>query len=184
MRVSVTFRHMEQTDELRKYAEGKIGKLKKYLYNPVDASVILSVEKHRQIAEIIINADKTTFKGKEATDNMHSAIDMVMDKIEKQIRRYKGKQVSHKGNSVRNPINVDSDRAGWTDDESRDEDGGSIITRTIDTKPMTVEEASMQLDVSKNDFLVFFNADTKDINVIYRRRDNNYGHIIPNIDKD
>ena len=101
MRISVTFRHMEPTEDFRKYAEEKIGRLKKYLYNPADAKVVLTVEKHRNIAEVVVNADKTTIKGKETTDDMYKAIDTVTDKIEKQIKKHKGKLIKHKGDSVK-----------------------------------------------------------------------------------
>jgi putative sigma-54 modulation protein len=183
MRVSVTFRHMDNSDALRRYAEDKIGRLKKYVYSPVDASVILSVEKHRQIAEVVINAEKMTIKGKEATDNMYSAIDMVTEKIEKQIKRHKERLVNHKTDNVRGPVEtvmkeVEDEREDEEYEQESEEP--AIITKTVDKKPMTVEEAAMQLDISNSEFLVFINADTKEMNVIYRRRDNQYGHIIPN----
>ncbi|MBN1574858.1 MAG: ribosome-associated translation inhibitor RaiA [Deltaproteobacteria bacterium] len=182
MRISVTFRHMEPTEEFRKYAEEKIGRLKKYLYNPADVKVVLSVEKHRNIAEIVINADKTTINGKETTDDMYKAIDTVIEKIEKQIKRHKGKLIKHKGNNVKNlPEAAAEPMMGGN--VGLDEGGISIITKTIDTKPMTVEEAAMQLDMSNSEFMVFQNADTKSINVVYKRKDSNYGHIVPTVKK-
>jgi putative sigma-54 modulation protein len=103
MRISVTFRHMDHNDALKEYATEKLGKIKKYLYSPGEASVVLSVEKHRNIAEITISADKTTLMGKEVTDDMYSAIDMVINKIEKQARRHKEKLTDHNKESVRIP---------------------------------------------------------------------------------
>ena len=182
MRVSVTFRHMDNSDALKKYAEDKIGRLKKYGYSPVDASVVLSVEKHRQIAEVVINAERMTIMGREATDNMYSAIDMVMEKIEKQIKKHKERLVDHKTDNVRVPVEtvmreIEREQRDQGYDEESEEP--TIITKTVDRKPMTVEEAAMQLDMSDSEFVVFINADTKEMNVIYRRNDSNYGHIIP-----
>jgi putative sigma-54 modulation protein len=180
MRVSVTFRHMDNSDALRKYAEDKIGRLNKYVYNPVDASVVLSVEKHRQIAEVVINAEKTTIKGREATDNMYSAIDMVMEKIEKQIKKHKERLVSHKPDNIRVPADIVEPAPLPSEDVyGRETEESAIITKTLDSKPMTVDEAAMQLDMSKSEFIVFINADTREMNVIYKRKDNNFGHIIP-----
>jgi len=180
MRVSVTFRHMDNSDALRKYAEDKIGRLKKYVYSPVDASVILSVEKHRQIAEVVINAEKMTIKGKEATEDMYSAIDMVMEKIEKQIKKHKERLVDHKTENIRTPEGITNPAPAPSEGYGLEGEEPTIITKTLDSKPMTVEEAAMQLDMSKSEFLVFINADSREMNVIYRRKDNNFGHIIPN----
>jgi putative sigma-54 modulation protein len=123
-----------------------------------------------------------TIKGREATDNMYSAIDIVMEKIEKQVKKHKERLVSHKAENVRGPVEtvmkeIEIEQGQEEYDEEDEEP--SIITRTINSKPMTVEEAAMQLDVSSSEFLVFINADTKEMNVIYRRRDNHYGHIVP-----
>lgn len=179
MRVSVTFRHMDNSDALKKYAEDKIGRLKKYVYSPVDASVVLSVEKHRQIAEVVINAEKMTIKGREATENMYSAIDMVMEKIEKQIKKHKERLVSHKADNIRIPTEITEPAPLLRESNSQDGEEPAIITKTLDSKPMTLEEAAMQLDISKSEFLVFINADSREMNVIYRRKDNNFGHIVP-----
>lgn len=179
MRVSVTFRHMDNSDALKKYAEDKIGRLQKYVYSPVDASVVLSVEKHRQIAEVVINAEKMTIKGREATENMYSAIDMVMEKIEKQIKKHKERLVSHKVDNVRIPMEITEPTPLRRESYGQEGEEPAIITKTLDSKPMTLEEAAMQLDMSKSEFLVFINADSGEMNVIYRRKDNNFGHIVP-----
>jgi len=179
MRVNVTFRHMDNTEALRQYAEEKLQRIKKYLYSPADVSVVLSVEKHRHIAEVIINAEKMTIKGKEATDDMYSAIDKVVDKIEKQAKKHKDKMVGHNKANFRdvsqgmNPS--DSDYAG---DISSDIPA-NIIPRTIDGKPMTAEEAAMQLDDSGSEFLVFVNVRSKEANVIRQHTDGNYELVAP-----
>ena len=116
------------------------------------------------------------------TDDMYKAIDTVTEKIEKQIKRHKGKLIKHKGNNTRD---LPEAAAEPTVDAGVDLDkgGGSIITKAIDTKPMTVEEAAMQLGMSNSEFMVFQNADTKRVNVVYKRKDSNYGHIVPRVKK-
>ncbi|MBN1881783.1 MAG: ribosome-associated translation inhibitor RaiA [Deltaproteobacteria bacterium] len=179
MRVNVTFRHMENTEALRQYAEEKLQRIKKYLYTPADISVVLSVEKHRHIAEVIINAEKMTIKGKEATDDMYSAIDIVIEKIEKQAKKHKDKMVGHnKANVKDRPLGMNPSESDFSGDVSNDATI-NIVTQTIDGKPMTAEEAAMQLDDSGREFLVFINAESKDVNVVYKRRDGDYGLIIP-----
>ncbi|MDP8254991.1 MAG: ribosome-associated translation inhibitor RaiA [Candidatus Alcyoniella australis] len=91
MRISVTFRHTEPTDALKEYAETKFGKAKKYLEEPLQAEVVLTVEKFRHIAEINLRADGTVFNGTESSDNMYSSIDLVADKLERQIKKHKTK---------------------------------------------------------------------------------------------
>ena len=179
MRVNVTFRHMENTDALRQYAEEKLQRIKKYLYSPADISVVLSVEKHRHIAEVIINAEKMTIKGKEATDDMYSAIDIVVEKIEKQAKKHKDKMVGHNKAAHRDvPPEMNPSEPQYSGDVSSDATI-NIVTQTIDGKPMTAEEAAMQLDDSGREFLVFMNSESKDVNVVYRRKDGDYGLIIP-----
>ena len=128
---------------------------------------------------MIINAEKMTIKGKEATDDMYSAIDNVVEKIEKQAKKHKDKMVGHNKASFRDSSRrMSSSDSYYTSDVSSDSTI-NIITKTIDGKPMTAEEAAMQLDDSGREFLVFFDAESKDVNVIYRRKSGDYGLIIP-----
>jgi len=96
MQVSVTFKHLEPTDAIRSYAEDKVGKIKKYLDNPVDANVVLSVEKFRHIAEVNLMVNGIAVAATDATEDMYSSIDNVMDKIERQLRRHKERIKKHK----------------------------------------------------------------------------------------
>jgi len=91
MRISVTFRHTEPTQALKEYAQTKVGKIKKYLDEPVEADVTLKVEKFRHIAEVLVRADGTTFNGGESSEDMYSSIDLVVDKMERQIKKHKTK---------------------------------------------------------------------------------------------
>ena len=179
MQITVTFRHMDPTERLRTYVEEKVAKVKKYIDKPIEASVVLAVEKHRHIAEISLTADRTVINGKEETDNMYSSIDLVMDKIDRQLRRHKERMKKHKATDT-NLKNL-SGRINILKAESLGNEGEPRVIKSenFSIKPMIVEEAAMQLELSNHEFLVFTNASTERVNVIYRRKDGNYGLIEP-----
>jgi len=92
VKVSVTFRHTQPTDALKRYAEEKAHKIGKYFYRPLDAHVVLSVDsRDRQVAEVTMQTRRLTIHGREETTDLYSAIDLVMDKVEQQVRKYKTK---------------------------------------------------------------------------------------------
>ncbi len=177
MQVSVTFRRMEPSEALKTYVQERTGKLTKYIDKPLESQVTLSVEKFRHIAEVIINANGIRIAGQEAHDDMYAAIDLVMDKIERQIKKYREKIRKHKP--------VVGKELTWRrdiyDQDSFDEDREPQVIRTENyfVKPMSVDEAAMQMDLTQQEFLVFNNASTTSINVLYRRKDGNYGLIVP-----
>lgn len=180
MQISVTFRHMEPVEELKQYAYSKITKVKKYFYNPIEANIILSREKHRNIAEVTLVANRFTLKGQEETADMYSAIDLVMDKIERQAKKYKDKIRRHKTNHNISPVKIQMEEV--LSSEGMDiEDGSHIVeTKNFSVKPMSLEEAVLQMDLfKKNEFLVFMNDASGEVNVLYRRKDGNYGLILP-----
>jgi len=178
MEIMVTFRHIEPTESLRLYAEEKLFKLKKYLDTPIEAHVVLEVEKFRHIADVTLNADGTRIKAAEETGDLYSAIDQVLDKIESQLKRHRSKT------RERRPENAKSEGA-LSEEETSEEtvvavtEEPSIVVERLVSKPMDPEEAAMQLNMDKRDFLVFRNSRTKEMNVLYRRRDGNLGLIEP-----
>ena len=179
MQIAVTFRHMDASEPVRAYVEEKLSRVKKYIEEPIDAQVALSVEKKiRHKAEVTIVAKGITIKGSEETNDMYAAIDAVVDKIERQLKRYKEKIKQHKPTSGRER---QVEKRVFTA-ESIDEGGGEpviIRSRSFQVKPMSVEEAVMQMDLLHKDFLVYTDSATEDINVVYRRKDGNYGLIVP-----
>ena len=193
MQVNVTFRHIAATDALRRYADEKVQRVAKYLHRPIDAHVILSVVKRRHIAEIVLNADRTTLKVKEETGDLYSAIDAASDKLEQRARKHTSKMRSHKlpTPTLRRrtaevvPLAPASSGPGLRMDVIRADsfsrrNGPEIIRTTrLPVKPMSVEEAVMQMDLMSNDFLVFRNATSEGLAVVYRRKDGNYGLIEP-----
>jgi len=179
MQINVTFRHMEASGPVRSYVEEKLGRVKKYIDEPIDAQAVLSVEKKiRHKAEVSLVAKGITIKASEETNDMYAAIDSVIDKLERQLRRYKEKIKKHKPISGPERMVEKSVVAA----ESIEEGSGEpviIRSQSFPVKPMSVEEAVMQMDLLHKDFLVFTDAGTDDINVVYRRKDGNYGLIVP-----
>lgn len=173
MQTSVTFKNLDSSEHLKAYVRDKLTRLDKYLHNPAEANVVLSVEKHRHIAEVNILGDRLSINGTEETTDMYSAIDMVMDKIEAQIKKGKQKVRERRGDS---PKEMLADAALAEEVESV----GRVEVMSIEYKPMDVEEAVMQLNLSKDAFLVFTNAHTDRVNVLYRRRNGDFGLIQPN----
>ena len=179
MQVTMTFRHMEQSDALKAYAEEKLERVTKYIDGPISAQVYFSVEKKiRHIVEIVISSKGISTKASEATNDMYAAIDAVIDKIERQLVRYKEKIKAHKPNGDEHgrPLSKKILEA-----ESIESSTGSVVikTTTETAKPMLIEEAVMQMDLLHKDFIVFTDADSSEINVLYRRKDGNYGLIEP-----
>lgn len=178
MQITTTFRHTEPSDALKAYAEEKLERVRKYIDEPITAQVFLTVEKIRHSADVTITAKGITIKASEETNDMYAAIDMVMDKIERQLQRYKERLKDHK------PGSETSERMflkSVVEAESIETRSEPVIIKssTFSTKPMSVDEAVMQMDLLHKDFLVFTNSVNDAINVIYRRKDGNFGLIEP-----
>lgn len=184
MQVSVTFRQMDPTPALKDHAEDRVQKIAKYVANleSSDASVVLSIEKYMHKADITINSRGLLIRGSEKSDDMYASIDRAIDKIERQLKRYREKVKRHKprlaDGNYRVRLNLVEGMPG------ADEDVGvpAVSPRITQTEefaatPMSIDEAIMQMDLLDNDFLVFLNALTSQINVVYRRKDNNFGLI-------
>jgi len=175
MQTSVTFKNLNPSENLRSYASDKLNRFDRLLDNPAEANVVLSVEKFRHIAEININGDKLNINGKEETNDMYSAIDMVLDKLGKQIKRSKQKIRKRRTNSKARSKRMIEDATASFEDEIEKQ----VKVKNIEYKPMDVEEAVLQMDLVKDNFLVFTNARTERINVLYRRNDGHLGLIQP-----
>lgn len=171
MQVMVTFRHVEPSGGLRQHAEEKIQRMGKFLRRPIEAHVTLSVIKHRHIAEVQLSADHLNLTATEETDDLYSAIDLATTKLERQIKKHVAKHKDHKGGNSAG-VNAGSAGAG----EGR---GRVIRAQRVAVKPMSVDEAVAQLSMQKSDFLLFKNAANETLSVIYRRKDGNYGLIVP-----
>ncbi|MEI6703441.1 MAG: ribosome-associated translation inhibitor RaiA [Deltaproteobacteria bacterium] len=179
MQVTTTFRHMEQSDALKAYAEEKLERTAKYIDEPINAQVYFTVEKKiRHIVEIVISARGISTKASEATNDMYAAIDAVIDKIERQLKRYKEKIKAHKPNGDGHGRQIS--KKIFQADSIEDSAEPVVIRTKIETaKPMSVEEAVMQMDLLHKDFLVFTDSISSEIKVLYRRKDGNFGLIEP-----
>jgi putative sigma-54 modulation protein len=175
MQTSVTFKNLDPSEHLKAYVSDKLDRFDKFLDNPAEANVVLAVEKFRHIAEINIAGDKLNINGKEETIDMYSAIDIALDKLEKQIKKNKEK-IRERRSTAKSRTRAILDVA---ENLPEDDSTRQVIIRNIEYKPMDVEEAVLQMDLLEDNFLVFTNARSNQINVLYRRKDGHYGLIQP-----
>jgi len=177
MDITVTFRHTDPIESLKAYAEEKASKIQKYLDSPMEAHIVLSVEKFRHQADVSLSMNGTRIKGVEETGDMYSAIDQVMDKIEKQVKRHISKTRNRRSENLKNePATLTDEKE---DPSTISPEAQEIEVEQMVAKPMDTDEAAMQLNLSRQDFLVFRNAKSREINVIYKRGDGNLRLIEP-----
>ncbi|UOD34006.1 ribosome-associated translation inhibitor RaiA [Deferribacteraceae bacterium V6Fe1] len=176
MNIQITVKNVELTDAIRSYVEKKVSKVKKYFDQVVDVHVVLDVQKNVHMAEILVNAKGVFLKGIEKSEDLYASIDLAIDKIERQLVKYKEKLKSKKliDKKFEAPLKLDV-----YESESFDDKPVSIITKEIPVKPMDIEEAVMQMDLLNKNFFVFRNAKNSEVNVVYRRDDGNIGLIQP-----
>lgn len=173
MQLSVTGRNLDVTPALRGYAEEKLSRLTRYLEHIVGMHAVLSVAKHRQIAEVTLRVRDLTIRAEEESDDMYSSIDLVAEKLERQILRYKERIVAH-ASRASNRGGRGAALAPVAEEEPR-----VVKTKRFAVKPAGVDEAILQMNLLGHSFYVFRNARTEEVNVVYRRRDGHYGLIEP-----
>jgi len=178
MQVAVTFRHMDSTDALKDYASDKVGKVTKYLSRATNAHVILCVEKLQHKAEVLIDAGGIHCRGEAHSENMYKSIDEATDKIVRQVKRYQQKIHNHKHDKRGQDLAVVHSILQVEEEEQERQNPPQIVEqKQIQARPMTVDEAIMQMDLIHNDFFIFQNVDSKQVNVIYRRENGRFGLI-------
>ena len=174
MQVTVIGRHIEATDALKQYAQEKFSRLEKYLPKTSQTVITLSVvKKVHHIAEAVIKSNGVLIQASEETEEMYSAIDLLVEKIERRVKRYKEKLVDHKHQT--NKAAALAPSASSQDDRIPQ----IIKIKRFDLKPMLPEEAVMQMELLDKDFFIFSNIGSGHINVIYKRKDGNVGLIEP-----
>ncbi|MHB8840842.1 MAG: ribosome hibernation-promoting factor, HPF/YfiA family [Candidatus Aquicultor sp.] len=182
MEIIVKGRHIEVTDALRAYAEDKIGRITKYFDQIQKIEIEFTDEKNPSIVnsktvEVTVFPKGPILRAKESSTDMYASIDMVVDKLERQVKRFKDKNYKA---SKHAPSLGELAVANFAEDEARREEVPSIVkVKQVAVKPMAPEEATMQMELLGHDFFVFTNAETDEINVVYKRRDSNYGLIEP-----
>jgi putative sigma-54 modulation protein len=173
--VSIFARNMAVTPRLREYVERKVGKLDRYLPVIDEARIDLTVENtrsaaHRQVAQLTVRVQGTILRTEERTQDMFTSIDAVLDKMYRQIARYKGKR-QDRWQAATEVLPIE---------EAVEETGGEIVRiKRFDVRPMVPEEAIEQMELLGHSFYIFLNADEDAINVVYRRDDGNYGLLQP-----
>ena len=174
MKFIIVGRNIEVTPGLRAAVEEKIGKLDKYFNPDTEVHVTLSVEKDRQKIEVTIPVKGSIIRSEQVSNDMYVSIDLVEEVIERQLKKYKNKLIDKQQDAA-------AFAQEYIDKEYVDDDADVKIIRTkrFDVKPMDPEEACVQMELLGHSFYVFFNSETEQINVVYKRKGNTYGLIEP-----
>ncbi len=177
MRFTITGKNIEVTEGLRSAVYEKIGKLDKYFSSETEVIVTLSVEKERQKIEVTIPVKGNIIRSEEVSNDMYVSIDLVEEIIERQLRKYKNKIIDSKqaaGSFSKAYVEKDYDED--------DTDIKIVRTKKFGIKPMSAEEACIQMELLGHSFYVFLNSETDEVNVVYKRKANTYGLIEPELD--
>lgn len=174
MQVVVRGKNLEVTAALREYVEKKVSKLERFVDGPLSAQVQLYVERGRHIAEVTAGVNGLVLRGEEAQQDMYASIDLVVDKLEKQVQKYKTRLRRRGKEQAASEVLPAA--------ESGDLEDGTVVKRkSFNVKPLGVEEAIMQMNLVGHDFFVFQNAENERVCVVYKRKDGNYGLLEPEV---
>ncbi|SDJ92947.1 ribosome hibernation-promoting factor, HPF/YfiA family [Natronincola ferrireducens] len=179
MKVIISGKNIEVTDALKGIVESKISKLDKYFNEGAEAQATLTVEKSRQIIEVTIPINGSILRAEESTHDMYTSIDKVVDKLIRQLTKHKTRL---ERNRVSNYETIRFENILLSENEEESFEPKIVKTKRFALKPMNSEEAVLQMDLIGHNFFVFANADTDEVNVVYKRRDGNYGLIEPEFD--
>ena len=176
MKINFTGRNIELTDALKNVTEKKMDRLSKYFQNEIEGDVTFSSERNRKIIEVTINLPEgTLLRAEESSDDMYVSIDKAVDILERQMRKHKTRLQNRYRNSE------DTIRFENVEplDENKEEGPKIVKNKRFFLKPMTEEEAVLQMDLLGHNFFVFMSGETGNVNVVYKRKDGNYGLIEP-----
>ncbi|MBL4818132.1 MAG: ribosome-associated translation inhibitor RaiA [Deltaproteobacteria bacterium] len=179
MNTSVTFRHLDSSEPLKKHALEKLEHIQKYLDGSAQAHVVLSAGKHSNRADIQISSHGMMIRGKEDSGDMYNSIERAVEKIEIQIKRYKERLKNHKPHGGAKRLRVKFATLGSQESgNSEPQVPRNIVeTKEVEARPMAIDEACMQMDLLGSDLLVFLNAKTEHMNILYRKKGQKYGLI-------
>ncbi|NQU74056.1 MAG: ribosome-associated translation inhibitor RaiA [Candidatus Omnitrophica bacterium] len=180
MQITIVGRHFDVTEPIKRHVNKKLLKLERYAQKLREAHVILEIQKFRHIAEVTLYLKYVKLTATEESGDMHSSIDKVLGNLHKQLLKLRERLKEHRGGGIGKAMFFSelfkSEEAGR---DTQKEKKGRVIKRRFQPKPMSVEEACMELDLFKDNFLMFRDSQTEKINVIYKREDENYGLIVP-----
>jgi putative sigma-54 modulation protein len=182
MDLTIKGKNVEVSDRLRTYVEKKIGKLDRYLPSISEAWVELSTEaakaaQDRQVCQVTVRSNGTILRAEERSDDMFTSIDTVLDKMYRQIARYKGKRKNRYRGAGTMPEPLPMELG----EEVEEEHAAIVRVKRFPITPMHTDEAVEQMELLGHDFFVFFNANEGEINVLYRRKDGDYGVLQPEL---
>ena len=173
MNIIISGKNLDVTEGLRTAVEEKLGKLERYFTPDTEVIVTLSVEKERQKIEVTIPVKGNIIRSEQTSNDMYVSIDLVEEVIERQLRKYKNKIVDKKQEAG------NFQKAYIEKDYEEDEEVKIIRTKRFGIKPMYPEDACVQMELLGHNFFVFHNAETEQVNVVYKRKGNTYGLIEP-----
>ncbi len=167
MQTTVTFKQIDPSESLKAYVQKKLDKFDRMLDSPGEAHVVLSVEKIRHIAELTLTCDRMNIHAKEASENMYSSIDTLVDKVRAQIKKNKEKVKQHLSGKKQQ---YKAAKTEFDPEYALEDDLGSddLIVEIIDTKPMDIDDAVARFNSDNPPFFVFNNARTEQLNVLYK----------------
>ncbi len=176
MKITITGRNFKTYPKLNDHIEKKLENLLgKYFTDDITGNVVLSREREKDKIEVTINAKGALFRAEEVTDDIYEGVDLVVDKLANQMTKFKGKlQKKYQDNKAL--------KFEFLPDEEEDEDEVEetvVRTKSFDLRPMDVDEAILEMEMLQHDFFVFMNMDTGKVNVVYRRKGQNYGLLEP-----
>jgi len=178
MRIIVKGKNMEVTDALQRYAEKKVEKLEKYFQNIKEAIVTQSTQRNWHIVEVMLEGDGIVLRGEVRSDSMYASIDQVVEKLEKQVKRFKSK-LTERVHPDEPPKELAAQIPIMPPEPIEELPPRIVRTKRFPLDPMSPDEAAMQMEMLGHNFFMFMNADTEQVNVIYRRQDGDYGLLEP-----
>ncbi len=180
MKYNIRGENIEVTNALREYVEKKVGRIEKYFDTPPTSAVnvTMKVVKDVHSIEVTVQLPGVVLRGEETNGDMYAAIDLVVEKLERQIRKHKTK-VNRKFRQEGSLRTLFKDEPQNKHQDETDEDLQVVKTKRFNIKPMDIEEAILQMDMLGHSFFVFSNSDTEEMNVVYKRKDGKYGLIEP-----
>ncbi|RKG60638.1 ribosome-associated translation inhibitor RaiA [Corallococcus sp. AB011P] len=205
MQLNITFRQFGASDSLKEYAREKVDRVNRLLDRAGEAHVVLSLERHLHHADITIHSGAWVLRGREKSDDMYASIDLAMDKIERQLRRYRDKLKSHHGKEkvhhrqdlvrVRHDVfevhepeataeaSTPAAQAAPAEQAPVAESGVARLVRTthLAIQSLSVDDAVMQMNLMNNDFYVFQNQQSQALSIVYRRKEGGFGLIEPHL---
>ncbi|MFC2662310.1 MAG: ribosome hibernation-promoting factor, HPF/YfiA family [Eubacterium sp.] len=177
MKYNITGKNFKTYRRLEEQIEKKFDRLDKYFSEDITANIVLSHERGKDKIEVTINAQGALFRAEEVTDDVYEGIDLAVDKLTSQIKRFKGKlQKRYQNNKALKFEFLEEE----PEEEAEEEEQMKIVReKKFDLRPMDVEEAILEMEMLEHDFFVFLNSDTETVNVVYRRKGGKYGLLEP-----